>query len=293
MSQQSAIEWTDATWNPVRGCTKVSPGCANCYAETFAERFRGVKGHPYEQGFDLRLVREKLSEPFSWKKPRRVFVNSMSDLFQDGVPDAFIDECFAVMAACRFHTFQVLTKRPERMRAFFSQPRSYVSPTMGCKTSPLPNVWLGVSVENRKFRGRISQLQRTPAAIRFVSFEPLLEDLGDLQLGREWCAMDECPIDWAIVGGESGPGARRCDLAWVRSIVQQCQQAKIAVFVKQLGAAPESIHEHLSFRGSKTARPDGFYRFLNSRRGGDQSEWPLDLRIREFPAVSRLIQERE
>src|SRR3990167_2673132 len=120
VSTNSAIQWTDSTWNPVRGCVKISPGCAHCYAETFAERFRGVTGHPYEQGFDLRLVPEKLTEPLLWRKPRRVFVNSMSDLFQDGVPDSFIDRVFAVMATCPQHTFQVLTKRPERMRAYMS-----------------------------------------------------------------------------------------------------------------------------------------------------------------------------
>jgi protein gp37 len=204
---QTSIEWTDAVWNPVRGCTKISPGCKNCYAETLSERFRGVPGHPYEQGFDLRLVPEKIAEPLRWRKPRRVFVNSMSDLFHEGVPFEFVAAVFGVMAACPQHTFQVLTKRPERMLEWFEwmQQRSpLVAPAiiawgaacdamraanvqnpggelLGNQPWPPPNVWLGVSVENRKHGlPRINVLREVPAAVRFLSVEPLLEDLGDI-----------------------------------------------------------------------------------------------------------------
>lgn len=183
MSSQSSIEWTDATWNPVRGCTKVSPGCKYCYAEVFAERFRGVPGHPYERGFDLRLVPEKLAEPLRWAKPRMIFVNSMSDLFHDDVPDSYILKVAAIMALANWHIFQVLTKRSERMRDML-------------KTSLKPyasrdHIWWGVSVENRKFGlPRIQHLRSAPAAIRFLSVEPLLQDIGKLNLngisGNRW-----------------------------------------------------------------------------------------------------------
>src|ERR1043166_5033748 len=173
MSQHSEIEWTDATWNPVRGCTKITPGCDHCYAATFAERFRGVPGHPYEQGFDLRLVREKLAEPLRWRKPRRVFVNSMSDLFHEGVSDDYILEVVGVMAAASWHTFQVLTKRAERMRQLL-QGKGFPFANLG-------HIWWGVSVENRKHGlPRIEHLRAAPAAMRFLSVEPLLEDLGPL-----------------------------------------------------------------------------------------------------------------
>src|SRR4029077_8280879 len=175
MSIESAIEWTDATWNPVRGCTKISPGFKHCYAETFAERFRGVKGHPYQQGFDLRLVPEKLSEPLQWKKPRMVFVNSMSDLFQDGVPDTFIVAVARIMKDANWHIFQVLTKRSERLRDMLNGPLNFV--TDSC------HVWWGVSVEDKKYGlPRIDHLRSAPAAIRFLSIEPLLEDLGAIDL---------------------------------------------------------------------------------------------------------------
>lgn len=218
MSQNSAIEWTEATWNPVRGCVKVSPGCAHCYAETFAERWRGIPGHAYEQGFDLRLVPEKLNEPRRIKKPTTFFVNSMSDLFQEGVPSAHIDAVFATMRDCPQHTFQVLTKRAERMRDYMNG--------LGW-LEPLPNVWLGVSVENQRWLERIDSLKDTPAAVRFVSFEPLLEDVGALVLDG---------IQWCIVGGESGPGARPFHISWARSIVAECKRQNVAVFVKQFGS---------------------------------------------------------
>src|SRR6266516_3462540 len=166
MPDHSSIEWTDATWNPVTGCTKISPGCAHCYAETFAERFRGVPGHPYEQGFDLKLWPERVELPLHWKRPRRIFVNSMSDLFHEEIPDDFISKIFETMQRAKHHTFQVLTKRAERLEEWTNEnftPKTWPS-----------NVWLGVSVENSEYTWRIGNLQRTPAHIRFLSVEPLL-----------------------------------------------------------------------------------------------------------------------
>ncbi len=256
MSDRSTIEWTASTWNPVRGCTKVSPGCKNCYAERFAERFRGVKGHPYEQGFDMRLVPDALDLPLRWKKPRRVFVNSMSDLFHEDVPDDFLDQAFSVMARAKRHTFQVLTKRAERMRRYMDGCARGADEVGG--VFPWRNVWLGVSVEDRRSRARIGELERTPAALRFVSFEPLLENLGDLQL-------DGAGIGWAIVGGESGPGARPMKIPWAADIVAQCKAASVPVFVKQIGAV--------------AARECGSY----DRKGGDPLYWPPSLCVREFP----------
>lgn len=224
MSDGSSIEWTDATWNPVRGCTKVSPGCKHCYAETFAERWRGIAGHPYEHGFDLRLVPDKLDEPLRWSRPRRVFVNSMSDLFQEGIPFAFVERVFAVMARATWHTFQVLTKRADRMlEAVEKLPRSLAS---------RPNVWLGVSAEDRAYGlPRLDFLRAVPAAVRFVSFEPLLEDLG---------ALDLRGLHWVIVGGESGRGARPMAESWVLSIRDQCRAARIPFFFKQWGGVQKS-----------------------------------------------------
>lgn len=224
MSDRSDIEWTDATWNPVRGCVKVSPGCKHCYAETFAERFRGVPGHPYEQGFDVRLVPEKLEEPLRWGTPRRVFVNSMSDLFQKDVPDDFIDEVVDVMRQAYWHTYQVLTKRADRMRQFLEHRHPDVS--------RLSHVWWGVSVENREHGlPRVELLRETPAAIRFLSIEPLLEDLG---------AVDLSGIDWVIAGGESGSRARPMSIDWVRSIRNQCHDSDVPFFFKQWGGARKS-----------------------------------------------------
>src|SRR4051812_18150820 len=175
MSDHSAIEWTDATWNPVRGCTKISPGCTRCYAETFAERFRGVPGHPYEQGFDLRLVPEKLGEPLRWASPKMIFVNSMSDLFHEDVPDDYILQVVKVMTLANWHTYQVLTKRSERMRDLLR--------TKLLAAADLSHIWWGVSVENRKHGlPRIAHLQAAPARMRFLSVEPLLEDLGQVDL---------------------------------------------------------------------------------------------------------------
>lgn len=219
MSDHSTIEWTDATWNPVRGCTKISPGCAHCYAERFAERFRGVAGHPYEQGFDLRLVPELLDRPLRWRKPRRIFVNSMSDLFHAEVPLEYIGQVVAVMRQADWHTYQVLTKRSARMRELLSGPLA--------AAGRLRHVWWGVSVENRQHGlPRIDDLRRTPAQVRFLSVEPLLEDLGQLDLTG---------IDWVIAGGESGPGARPVQADWLRRLRDQCQAAGVAFFFKQWG----------------------------------------------------------
>jgi protein gp37 len=219
MSEHSSIEWTDATWNPVRGCTKISPGCKHCYAETFAERFRGVKGHPYEQGFDLRLIPEKLTEPFSWRSPKLVFVNSMSDLFQPGVPDAYTEAVSRVMATADWHTYQVLTKRSERLKELLNGKLRFAAEK--------ENIWWGVSVEDRKYGlPRIDHLRQAPARVRFLSIEPLLEDLGEIDLSG---------IAWVIVGGESGPGARPMKKEWVISIRRQCRDQRVPFFFKQWG----------------------------------------------------------
>jgi len=226
MSLNSHIEWTDATWNPVRGCTKISPGCKHCYAETFAERFRGVKGHPYEQGFDLRLVPEKLTEPFLWRSPKLVFVNSMSDLFQDGVPDDYIEAVCRVMVRANWHTFQVLTKRSERLRAMLRGRLRFAAEQ--------DHIWWGVSVEDKKFGlPRIRDLQKAPARVRFLSIEPLLEDLGSFNLSG---------ISWAIVGGESGPGARPMQREWVISVRDQCRESHVPFFFKQWGGVRKAKH---------------------------------------------------
>lgn len=219
MSSQSKIEWTDTTWNPVRGCTKISPGCKNCYAETFAERFRGVPGHPYERGFDLRLVPEKLPEPFHWPTPRMVFVNSMSDLFHEKVPEWYIQSVGRVMMAANWHTYQVLTKRATRMKELLTK--------FDQRLAAAPNIWWGVSVENREHgKPRIEELRAVPATTRFLSIEPLLEHLGDIDLSG---------IHWVIVGGESGVGARPMDPRWVTSIWEQCRKAHVPFFFKQWG----------------------------------------------------------
>ena len=226
MSERSHIEWTDATWNPVRGCTKISPGCKHCYAETFAERFRGVKGHPYEQGLDLRLVPEKLTEPFSWRSPKLVFVNSMSDLFHEDVPDEYIEMVCRVMATANWHTYQVLTKRSARLRDLLRGRLRFAAEQ--------EHIWWGVSVEDRKYGlPRIDNLQETPAHVRFLSIEPLLEDLGTFNLSG---------ISWAIVGGESGPGARPVREEWVVSIRDQCRDSRVPFFFKQWGGVRKKKH---------------------------------------------------
>lgn len=216
MADKSAIEWTEATWNPVTGCDQISPGCAHCYAKTFAERWRGVKGHPYEQGFDLRLWPQRLDHPSKWRRSRMIFVNSMSDLFHERVPDEFIREVFAVMEEADWHTFQVLTKRPER-----------VLDLAGSLPWP-PNVWLGVSIENRRFVHRADQLREVDAAVRFISAEPLLGPLEGLDLRG---------ISWLIAGGESGPGHRRVKEDWIVNLRDRCIEDDVAFFFKQWGGA--------------------------------------------------------
>jgi protein gp37 len=219
MSLASKIEWTDATWNPVRGCTKISPGCKHCYAERFAERFRGVKGHPFEQGFDLKLVPAKLAEPLRWSEPRMIFVNSVSDLFHEDVPAGYVWRVAATMRLARWHTYQVLTKRSGRMR------EALCGPLKGAAQEA--HIWWGVSVEDRKYGlPRIADLRKSPASVRFLSVEPLLEELGSLPLDG---------ISWVIVGGESGPGARPMKEDWVISIREQCQAAGVPFFFKQWG----------------------------------------------------------
>jgi protein gp37 len=214
MSDGSTIEWTQATWNPVTGCTKVSPGCAHCYAETFAERFRGVAGHPYENGFDLQLRPERLELPLQWKRSRLIFVNSMSDLFHEGVPDEYIAAVFETMNRAWWHSFQVLTKRPERAAALARQ------------LTWTENIWMGTSVENQRWVNRVDALRMTPATVRFLSCEPLL---GPLRL-------DLSGIRWVIVGGESGPRARPMKEEWAESIRRQCEDAGVPFFFKQWGA---------------------------------------------------------
>ncbi len=221
MSDKSKIEWTDATWNPVRGCTKISPGCAHCYAETFAERFRGVPGSPFEQGFDLRLVPEKLGEPFRFAQPKRIFVNSMSDLFHAGVSDEYIARVACVMAASPWHTYQVLTKRSERLRDLLRGRLRFAA--------ELAHIWWGVSVEDQRFGLlRVEHLLQSGAAMKFLSVEPLLEYLGNVDLTR---------LDWVIVGGESGPGARPMPADWVRPIRDHCVDWGVPFFFKQWGGA--------------------------------------------------------
>jgi len=216
MADRSAIEWTEATWNPVTGCSKVSPGCAHCYAETFAERWRGIPGHPYEQGFDLRLWPNRLDQPLRWRRPRMIFVNSMSDLFHEDIPDSYLRDVFDVMAAARQHTFQVLTKRHDRL--------VQLAPTL---TWP-PNVWMGVTIENRRFVHRADRLREVPAAVRFISAEPLLGPLEGLQLTG---------IHWLIAGGESGPRHRPVKAEWIRQLRDRCIAEDVAFFFKQWGGS--------------------------------------------------------
>jgi protein gp37 len=225
MSALSKIEWTDATWNPIRGCTKISPGCKHCYAERFAERFRGVPGHPFEQGFDLRLLPEKLAQPLRWSEPRMIFVNSMSDLFHESVPSQFIVRVAATMRIARWHTYQVLTKRSDRLCELLCGELADAARER--------HIWWGVSVEDRKYGiPRIAELQAAPAAVRFLSVEPLLEDVGLLPLEG---------ISWVIVGGESGPGARPMKEAWVESIREQCDAAGVPFFFKQWGGVRKNV----------------------------------------------------
>jgi len=218
MATTTEIEWTDATWNPVTGCTKITRGCDFCYAERFSERFRGVSGHPFENGFDLTLRPERLRQPLSWREPRRVFVNSMSDLFHKDVPKSFIDSVFDTMEEAKWHTFQVLSKRSSLMV-------KYLRGRYGAGLAP-PHIWLGVSIEDAKNAVRLRHLRTARASIKFVSFEPLLGPIGTIDLTG---------IDWAIVGGESGPKARPMAEEWAIELRDQCRAAKVAFFFKQWG----------------------------------------------------------
>lgn len=218
MADGSAIEWTDATWNPVTGCTKIGPGCDNCYAARFAERWRGIAGHPYEQGFDLTLWPNRLSQPMAWKKPRMIFVNSMSDLFHKEVDRSFVDKVFDVMERVDRHVYQVLTKRSSLMNAYIKDRY---------RGESVPNhIWLGVSVEDARHTSRIKHLGIVNSEAKFVSFEPLLGPIIDINLHG---------IAWAIVGGESGPHARPMNESWVRRIRDICSRDGVAFFFKQWG----------------------------------------------------------
>ena len=218
MSNVTTIEWTDATWNPVTGCTKISAGCDHCYAERFSERFRGTLGHPFKTGFDLTLRPERLERPLRWRAPRMIFVNSMSDLFHKDIPKGFIDRVFSTMERASWHTFQVLTKRSSLMRDFLRN-------RYGAAPGPV-HMWFGVSVEDATKISRVRHLRDAPAGVRFLSIEPLIGPIGTLDLSG---------IDWVIVGGESGPGARPMRPDWVRSIRDQCLDAHVAFFFKQWG----------------------------------------------------------
>lgn len=275
MSDHSAIQWTDATWNPTTGCTKVSPGCAQCYIERTIP-FRTAKRRFVNGHIPLVFHAYRIPQPLHWREPRRIFVNSLSDLFHKDVPDQFLHEVYATMEAAHWHQFQILTKRPDRMRSYLAwrygpdedHPRGRI---------PSRHIWHGVSVENQRVaNARIAELVNTRSAVRFLSMEPLLEHvdlMADSHFFRNF-------IHWVIVGGESGPKSRRCDLAWVRSIVTQCQANEIPVFVKQLGARP----------GEFVIRPGCSVREafepldLHDKKGGDMGEWPPDLRVREFPS---------
>lgn len=311
MADKTGIAWTDATWNPIRGCSKVSAGCKNCYAEKVAARFSGP-GAPYggtihdgRWNGQIRLVPEMLSHPLRWRRPRRIFVNSMSDLFHEGVPFEYIAAVFGVMSACPQHTFQVLTKRPARAVEFFawaqgdnhSHPeticlhysRAYTAaPANGVYRWPLPNVHLGVSVENQETAdNRIPLLLRCSAAVRFVSYEPALGPV-DFGNSRDWLTpvvtkpAGSPRIDWVIVGGESGPNARPFDVVWARSTIGQCKAAGVACFVKQLGAhlwdgSPGSLW------GTDPTIRSGIVR-MSDRAGANPAEWPADMRVQEFPS---------
>jgi protein gp37 len=218
MSNTTTIEWTDATWNPVTGCTKISPGCDHCYAERFSERFRGTPGHPFEHGFDLTLRPERLDQPLRWRQPRMIFVNSMSDLFHKDVPKEFISRVCDTMEHAHWHIFQVLTKRSSLMRDFLRC-------RYGDGRAP-SHMWFGVSVEDGQRKSRIRHLQEAPAGVRFLSVEPLIGPVGKLDL---------TDIDWVILGGKSGPGARPMKPEWVREVRDQCKQRGVAFFFKQWG----------------------------------------------------------
>lgn len=286
---ETSIEWTDATWNPVRGCSRVSAGCENCYAERVAARFSGP-GLAYEglarigkNGArwtgDVRLVREHLEDPLRWRRSRRIFVNSMSDLFHERIRDDEIATVFSVMESCQQHTFQILTKRPARMQRWVKEWQRKIdymadhpAPAGGLYMQRYSHVWLGVSIEDQATADeRIPLLWDTHASLRFVSYEPAL---GPVDIAP-WLLNGS--VDWVIVGGESGHGARPCAVEWLESMVEQCRAAKVPVFVKQLGANVVS-----TFRVDETGAW-AWRAGLKSRKGGDMDEWPPALQVREFP----------
>ena len=346
MGERTGIAWSDATWNPIRGCSRVSEGCRHCYAERVAGRFRR-EGQPYhglvkahetlstgeiEMRWtgEVRWVEEALTLPLRWRRPRCIFVNSMSDLFHEMVPDEWIARVFAVMLLAPRHYFQVLTKRPERMATLLNKPAfdahvesqayalsrenapdllTYESiQKVGIKW-PLPHAHLGVSVEDQPTAdARIPLLLQTPAAVRIVSYEPALAPVEFLGSWHDWLRgwttepehagdgscrdgqHQNCPqpvqvhtekIDWLIVGGESGPGARPCDVAWIRSAVAQCKAAGVPVFVKQLGARSGELSDPQE--GYATTPRPWIPLKLRHRAGADPAEWPEDLRVQEWP----------
>ena len=343
MGDRTKIQWCDATWAVSRGCSRVSAGCEACYAERIAHRFSG-DGLPYagltnpsgRWNGSVRFLLENLDQPLRWKRPRRVFVNSTSDLFHEKLTDEQIDQVFAVMLLAPRHKFQVLTKRPARMREHLLASDRYdrVLRAAGairarrpelCSVGisnpalfPAPWIWLGVSVEDQKTADeRVPLLLETPAAVRFVSAEPLLGpvDFDRIELPSQYNLSPTVPgrvnalrrhdaerywqppsvLDWIIVGGESGPGARPCDVAWIRSIVDQCRDAGVACFAKQLGAKPVArdrwdMSEDV-FRGADANGWDeaqgACVAPLRSRKGDDPAEWPDDLRVQQFPEAPR------
>ena len=244
MATKSSIEWTEATWNPVTGCTKISPGCKHCYAERLSLRLQAMGQRNYANGFDLTLHERMLEKPLSWKKPQLIFVNSMSDLFHDEVPVDFILKVFNVMRRASWHKFQVLTKRSERLLELNDQ------------IDWPDNVWMGVSVENQDYTFRIDHLRETDAVTKFLSLEPLLGPLSGLNLNG---------INWVIVGGESGPGARPMLEDWVSQIRDQCNVVSVPLFVKQMGGSWAQVNK------------------AKSKKGGNMSEWRTDLQIRDYP----------
>ncbi len=215
MGDKSAIQWTDATWNPSTGCTKISPGCKNCYAERLSARLKWMRNPKYKKGFSFTLHENALDIPLKWSRPRKIFVNSMSDLFHESMPDDFLQKCFEIMAKADWHVYQILTKRPERMLSFIKQ------------YGKIPDhIWLGTSVELPQYKKRIDSLRKVSAKVKFVSFEPLLGPMGELDLTN---------ISWAIVGGESGPHFRGVETEWIRDIRKQCRKQRVAFFFKQWG----------------------------------------------------------
>lgn len=322
MGDKTGISWTNSSWNPIRGCSVVSSGCKNCYAMSVAYRFSGP-GQPYEGLAVLKnghaswtgkvdFVEEHLLDPIRWKKPRKIFVNSMSDLFHENVTDEMRDKIFAVMALASNHQFQILTKRPERMKAYLdmvSEEKDMqrwinaaydivpdLSPCWAGAAEnlewPLPNVWLGVSTEDQETANkRIPLLLQTPAAVRFISAEPLLGEIDLRSYLPRRLALDELPgnamndgcsegwtegLNWVIIGGESGPNARPCHLAWCSRLIVQCKMAKVAVFMKQMGG--NISDEDLDYIQRATGKS------VHDRKGGNMDEFPLQLRVQEYPA---------